>query len=205
MRLPFAAQTGCCSICARPVEGFSGEYVCDECKRRRPSFDSAAVALRFEGHARDMILDFKFNRHLWLRDDFSDWLEAAVRARFDVSSIDAVLPMPASVVHRWDRGYNQCDPLARILSRRIGRRFDAQALSRRGCVRRQASLNEIERAENVKNSFKVARPAFVRGRTLLLVDDILTTGSTLSEASGELKRAGAYRVWVAALARSIRD
>jgi len=205
MRLPLAPQTGCCSVCGRPVEGFAGEYVCEECEKTKPAFDRAACAMRFEGRARRMLLDFKFNRHLWLRDDFADLLEAAVRARLDVPSADLVVPMPTTTVHRWDRGYNQCEPVARLLASRIGRRFDARALARRGSPKRQSSLAEDERRENAKGTFAVRRPEMVRGRTVLLVDDIMTTGATMSEAARALKEHGASAVWAAALARSVRD
>ncbi len=204
MRLPFVAQTGCCSVCARPVEGFGGEYLCEECRRNRPFFDRAATALWFDGDARRMLLDFKFNAHLWLRDDFADWLDAAMHARFNVSAVDLVVPMPSSPLHRWDRGYSQCEPLARCLSGMIARRFDPHVLVRRGGAMRQSSLPEAARRENVKNTFAVVRPESVRGRTALVVDDVLTTGSTFSEAARVLKDAGASRVWVVALARSTR-
>ena len=152
-----------------------------------------------------MILDFKFNRHLWIRDDLVDFLEAAVRVRFDVSSIDLVIPMPTTIIHRWDRGYNQCEPIARLLARRIGRRLDVRSLARCGSPKRQSSLTEQERRENAKGTFIVRRPRLIRGRTILVVDDILTTGATMSDAARALKESGAARVWAATLARSIRD
>ena len=95
MRLPFESQKGCCRICGRHAEGFEGEYLCDRCAADPPWFDAAASALRFEEDARRMVIDFKFNNHLWLREDFTDWLEAAVSARLDVAAVDAVIPMPA--------------------------------------------------------------------------------------------------------------
>lgn len=161
--------------------------------------------MRFEGRARDMLLDFKFNRHLWLAKDFADWLEAAIRARFDIAAIDVVMPMPTTVFHFWDRGYNQTEILAREIARRIDRRLETGALRRKGNPRRQSSLTEIERRENVKGTFAVRRPEWVRGRTILLVDDILTTGSTVSAAAESLKEAGAFQVLVATLARSVRS
>ncbi len=205
MRLPLLPQTGCCSVCGRPVEGLSSEYVCEECAKAPPAFDRAACAMKFEGQARRMILDFKFNRHLWIRDDLVDFLEAAVRVRFDVSSIDLVIPMPTTIIHRWDRGYNQCEPIARLLARRIGRRLDVRSLARCGSPKRQSSLTEQERRENAKGTFIVRRPRLIRGRTILVVDDILTTGATMSDAARALKESGAARVWAATLARSVRD
>ena len=205
-RIPFVAQDGVCSVCGRAVEGLSGEYLCEDCARpkTRPAFDRAASAFRFEGAAREMLLGYKFNRRLWLRDDFTDWLEAAVRARFDAAAVDAVLPMPLTRFHRLDRGYNQSACLAAALAKRLDRRFDGGVLGRIGRPRRQAELSEEERRENVKGTIAVRRPERVRGRTVLVIDDVMTTGSTLSECARVLKAAGAARVWCATLARSLR-
>lgn len=205
MRLPVVPQTGCCRVCARPVPGLAGDYLCEECRRRPPAFDAAAAALRFQGDARAMLLDFKFNRHLWLREDFADWLEAAVRVRFDPAAVDVVLPVPTTRFHRWDRGYNQCAYLASALARRLDRRCDAGVLARKGHPKRQSDLTEDERRENVRDTFRVRRPERVRGRTVLVLDDVLTTGATLSECAATLKAAGAARVWCVTLARAVRD
>ena len=206
MRVPFVKLTGCCRVCGRAVEGLEDEFLCTDCSGAfKPHFDRAASALRFEGLARDMINGFKFRREFSLRDDFADWLEAAARARLDVSAVDVVLPMPLTFFHRWDRGYNQSACLARVLAARIGRRYDGRVLVRTGSPKRQSTLNEVDRRENVKGTVAVRRPAWVRGRTVLVVDDIMTTGSTLSESARVLKLAGASRVWCATVARSIRN
>jgi ComF family protein len=205
MRLPFVPHSGCCRLCARPVEGFAGEYICDACRADRPEYDRAAAALRFEEDARRIVLDFKFKSHLWLRDDLTDWLEAAVRARMDANAVDAVVPMPASLVHRFLRGYDQCGMLANALASRLGRKCLAGVVRRCGFPKRQSGLDAQERRENVKGTFKVTDGSLVRGRTLLLVDDVMTTGSTLSECALALKAAGAERVWCVVAARSVMD
>ena len=204
MRLPFVPTDGWCRTCGRDVPKLDREFICEDCRTHRPRFDRVASALRFEDVARQMMLDFKFNRHLWLRDDFVDFLEAALRARFDPASVDVVLPMPTSFFHRLDRGYNQCAYLADALAQRIDRRYDGRTLRRRGNPRRQSGLSEEDRRENAKGSFAVVRPEWVRGRTVLVVDDIMTTGATLSECARALKSAGAARVWCVTLARAIR-
>ena len=152
-----------------------------------------------------MLLGFKFNRRLWLRDDFVDWLEAALRARFDGAAVDLVLPMPTTLFHRADRGYSQCAYLAKPLARRIDRLYRPDILRRTGHPRRQSDLREEERRENAKDTFAVRHPELVRGRTVLVVDDVMTTGATLSECARSLKDAGVWRVWCLTLARSIRS
>ena len=207
-RVPFAPADGCCSVCGRAVEGLRGEYLCEECSGRdRPAFDRAGGAVRYEAEVRELVNRYKSHDWLWLRDDFVDWLEASARARFDVEAVDVVVPMPSSALHRVLRGYNQCVYLAQGLAERLGRRCECSALRRRRglLLRRQAGLSEEERRENAKDSFAVRRPASVRGRTVLVVDDIMTTGATLSDCARALKEAGAWRVWCQALARSVRS
>ena len=206
-RIPFVPQDGCCSVCGRAVEGFEGEYLCEDCSKgaTRPMFDRAGSAIRYEGEAREMVNRYKSHQALWLKDDFVDWLEAAARLRFDVAAIDAVLPMPVTLWHRIDRGYNQSVYLARDLARRIDRRCDEGVLRRVGRPRRQAGLTEEERRENAKGTFAARHPERARGRTLLVIDDIMTTGATLSDCARALKESGAWRVWCLTVARSVRS
>lgn len=208
-RMPFMPADGCCRRCGRDAPGLDGEFLCEECRERRPRFDRAASVLRFEGEAREMVNAFKFRNHLWLRADFADWLEATARTRFRVGEVDVVMPMPSTALHRLDRGYNQCEYLARALARRLGLPFDARTLRRVGSPKRQGGLTEEERRANVVGTFacrrRVAAPRSADASpTVLVVDDIMTTGSTLSECAATLKAAGAGRVWCIALARSLR-
>lgn len=204
MRLPFLPVRGCCRFCGRDAPGLDREFVCEDCRTHAPHFDRAASSLRFELDARKMMLDFKRRQHLWLRDDFVDFLESVVRARFIVDEIDVVLPMPTTFKHRIDRGYNPTDYLARPLARRLERPYEAAALARTAHPKRQSGLKEEERRENVKGTFLVKKPLVVKDRTVLVVDDVMTTGSTLSACAQCLKASGAARVWCASLCRSVR-
>jgi competence protein ComFC len=201
-----------CEICGRTADR-SDRHVCAECLNRIPfvrpedgeyEIPDAVSAVRFEDETRRAILDFKFNRHLWLKEDFVDWLEAAVSARFDAAAVDAVVAMPTTVRHRMDRGYNPCALLAASLAKRQDRRFLGKALFRQGNFQRQGGLDEASRKTNVAGTIGVKCAEFVRGRTILVVDDIMTTGSTLAECAKTLKAAGAARVWSVSLARSVR-
>ena len=204
-RLPFTPTDGCCRRCGRPAEKLSGEFLCSDCRAHKPSFDRAASALSFEGDARAAMNAFKFENHLWLRDDLVDWIEGVVRARFKVEEIDLIVPMPSTLLHRLDRGYNPCAYLAKPLAKRLGKPCATSVLRRKGNPKKQGRLTEEERRTNVVGTFEVRTPAKIRGRTVLVVDDIMTTGSTLSECAAELKRSGASRVWCVTLARSHRS
>ena len=201
-----------CEICGRPVDR-EARYICADCLNRIPfvrpedgmyEIDDAASAVRFECETREMINGYKFRSHIWLKDDFVDWMEAAARAKFDVAAIDAVVAIPTTLGHKLNRGYNQSAMMAEALAKRLERKFLARAVTRIGHPKRQSSLSEEERRENVKGTFAVREPSLVRGRTILLVDDIMSTGATLSECAKTLKAAGAWRVWCLTLARSVR-
>ncbi len=182
------------------------DFRCEDCRRRLPAFDRAGSALRFDAEARELILKFKSDksRQLWLARDLVDWLEGAAHARFDVAGVDLVLPMPSTLYHRLDRGYNPSELLARELAKRLDRAYDATVLARKGHPKRQAELHEDERRQNIVGTFAVRKPESVRGRTILVIDDIMTTGSTLSECAQTLKNAGAWRIWTLTAARSLR-
>lgn len=148
---------------------------------------------------------FKFKNHLWLRNDLVDWMEAVTRARFKVGEIDVIVAMPSTFWHRFDRGYNQCTYLAQALAKRLEKPYVPFVLRRKGNPKKQGRLSEEERRTNVIGTFGVLRPQAVAGKTVMVVDDIMTTGSTLSECAAELKRSGASRVWCVTLARSLRS
>ncbi len=213
MRLPFVPTDGLCRKCGRDAVGLDGEYLCDDCRQHRPHFDRAASVFRFEGEARELVNAFKFREKLYLRDDLVDFLEAAVRARFRVDEIACVMPIPSTLTHRLLRGYNQCAILAQALAKRLGKPY-RPLLRRVGHPEKQGGLDEAARRENVIDTFAVPRCVLARGVTkphssfstspVLVLDDIMTTGSTLSEAARTLKAAGVETVWTVSLARSIR-
>lgn len=206
--IPFYPWRDCCSLCGAPLDigGGYGDILCGECRGGgKPHFDRAVNAVLFEGDARRMVLDYKYNSHLWLIRDFGDWLEDAVNARLDAPSIDLVLPMPITLFHRYDRGFNQCSYLAEEIARRMQRPCCDAILRRTGKPRRQAGLRRAERFANVAGTFAVRRPDLISGRTMLVVDDVMTTGATLSECAKALKQNGAWRVFALSLARPLAD
>lgn len=203
-RIEFTAVSGCCRICGRSIEGLEHEFLCDDCIQIRPKFERAASAVHFDDEARHLIHRFKYRRALYLTKDLADWMEGVARSRLPLYSIDFIIPMPIVWYHRIKRGYNPSMELAATIAKRIDRKLLPNALSRKLFTRRQAGLSESERRKNAKGTFRYnkRKMSLMRGRTLLLIDDVMTTGATLSAAAETLKSAGAAHVFCLTIARS---
>ncbi len=126
----------------------------------------------------------------------------------DVSEL-LLIPVPVHKLRMRSRGFNQAELIARSAQRgieeSIGRRvtLDVTALLRVRFAESQVSLNAEERRQQIRGAFKVSARERVKGREILLVDDVLTTGATASECARELRQAGARRVWVVTPARAL--
>ena len=204
--LPFHEPGGACRVCGHPVPAKTPHaFVCEACTAHPPPYERTCSALDYRGVVEEMVKNFKYNRALWLAEDFADLLDGVVRAQLDGSAVDAVFPVPLHPNRQRMRGYNQADLLARALARRLGRRCVGKSLARIRDTPKQSLLGGAERRRNLKDAFAAVRPQFVRGRVILLVDDVTTTGSTLAAAAEPLRTAGAAHIWCATLARAPHD
>lgn len=192
-----------CVRCGKTPDGAVGEdYLCDACMRHPPAFDAARSALPFKGDARKLVHELKYKKGTWLRHDLADILAGCVEANYDVGSIDLVVPSPLHSARLHKRGFNQSGILAEALARRIHAACGSGLVSRCRDTPSQTKMRSAaERRENVKGAFVVRRPELARARTILVVDDVMTTGATLHEIARALKAAGAWRVFCATLAR----
>ena len=165
-------------------------------------FDAAVAAYRGRGIVRQIIHDFKYGRQIHLRHLVARWLYAAFDdERLRGREFDIIVPVPLHPTRRRERGFNQAGLLAELLGARISIRCKA-VLRRIRYTTTQTALDRAERIENLHNAFRLRKNADVRGLHVLLIDDVLTTGSTLSECARVLKRAGAISVYAATAARA---
>ena len=192
-----------CEKCAEPFPGaITGPFDCGNCTNQTLHFDAAIAGYRARGVVRRLIHEFKYHQRIYLRHVIGDWLAAVLNdPRIDPSGFDVIIPVPLHPAKQRERGFNQAELLARSLSARTGLPVDL-ALERVRFTNTQTAFDRAERMENLHNAFRLRRRRDVQGLRVLLVDDVLTTGSTLSECARVMRRAGASSVYAATAARA---
>ena len=192
-----------CQKCSEPFEGaITGTFTCANCAHRAIHFDTAVAAYRSRGIVRQIIHTFKYGHQIYLRHLVARWLYAALDdERLSNRRFDIIIPVPLHPTRQRERGFNQASLLAELLSAEISIQSKS-ALERIRYTPTQTALDRAERMENLHKAFRLRKNADVRRLRVLLIDDVLTTGSTLSECSRVLKRAGAISVHAATAARA---
>ncbi len=191
-----------CRQCSQPFEGaIDGAFTCANCADRTFHFDCAVARYLSRGVVREFIHRFKYDRHYYLRHPLADWMaEALDDERISGQPFDAFVPVPLHGARFRERDFNQAEVLAKLLAKRTGQPV-LKALKRIRYTTTQTRLDREQRMENLRNAFRVRHAAAVQSRHLILVDDVLTTGSTVEECARVLRQAGAASVRVITVAR----
>ncbi len=185
----------CCGLVFAARDG--GDRLCGACQTDPPPFARARAAALYEGPAAAAIKRLKFNRQMAYLPLLQSWLKLCPWGDL-VREADLVAPVPLHPRRLRARGFNQAWLLARAFP---------ETPAARGLLRRvrhtvpQVGLNPQERRDNVKGAFAVTDASLAKGRSVLLVDDLYTTGATVRECARVLRRAGASRVEVLTVAR----
>ena len=191
-----------CRCCSRPFEGaIEGEFSCPNCEDRALAFDCVVSIYQAKGVLRDLIHRFKYGGHFYLRRVFTDFLlEAMQDSRLNAPPVDWLVPVPLHPTRFRERGFNQAGALAETLSKRV-RVPVLDCIERRLYTNTQTRFDRAERMRNLRNAFAMRKNSDVRGKHLVLLDDVLTTGSTLHECAFVLRAAGAESVRAVTVAR----
>lgn len=195
--LPYA-EGKLCEKCGCAIDAVYGDNICYNCRHTKRYFDKCVAPFFYKDNARRAVLDFKFHNRTANVLVYAKYM-AAYLGFFD--KIDYITFVPMTAKRERKRGYNQ----ARLLAEEIGKRENISVLPMLKKIKetgRQSRLKREERINNIKGSFVSLNLSSVKNASILLIDDVLTTGATANECAKMLKKAGAERVFVLTLATS---
>ena len=187
-----------CARCALPLSATAIEALCGRCQTQPPAFESCLSPFHYHAPLDHLLLGLKFNGRLaqarLLGELMADWLDSVVE-----SPPDQLIPVPLHADRLRERGFNQAVELARPIARHFGLPLNLQGVRRILATPPQSDLSRKQRLKNIRGAFEVTKP--VQGH-VVIIDDVMTTGSTADELARTLLRAGAERVevWVCARA-----
>jgi ComF family protein len=186
-----------CSSTVGPHTDVTAE--CPHCRGEGFAFDRAVRLGPYDGLLRDLILRMKQRGNEGVAEAVGECWAAKDSGRVRELAADCIIPVPLHWLRRWQRGFNQSDLLARAWEKQLGVPCLSRGLRRVRATPKQTTLSPTARRENVRGAFRVARNLNLKGRRVLLVDDVLTTGGTAHAAARALKDAGANFVAAAVL------
>lgn len=193
----------CCARCGLPFDfDFGAPSLCGACSRSPPSFDRALAAMRYDSESRRLILAFKHGDRLHLAPAFGLWMHRTGAEL--LSDAEMLVPVPLHWTRLFARRYNQAALLCHAIHAAGGPPVAVDGLVRRRRTPSQGKRNATARERNVRGAFAVKDRGAVAGKCIVLVDDVFTTGATVGECARILRRAGAARVDVLTLARTVR-
>ncbi len=193
-----------CPICGIPFAGAGLDHFCGACLTHPPHYDTARAHFLYEGSVRDLIHSFKYSRMTHLRKPLALLTLQGMREFVTDQNPHFIVPVPLHRSRLRERGFNQAVLLGSVLSHQLSLPIRTNVLVRTRPTEPQIELPAAERRSNVKGAFAVIRQESVADKRILLLDDVMTTGSTMDECAKELKKAGAAAVIAVTVARTAR-
>jgi len=193
-----------CERCGLPFEGaVTTPFECGNCREMGLQFSRARSAVAARGMVLEIIHRYKYQRALWFEPFLADLLVRVAAPSLRQERWDLIVPVPLHRVKKSEREFNQAERLARHLSVAAQVPMDRRLLRRVSPTRTQTRLSRAERTANVRQAFALDRGRSLKGRRVVLLDDVLTTGATTSACARVLRAGGAEEVCVWTLARGL--
>ncbi|VAX35904.1 Competence protein F homolog, phosphoribosyltransferase domain; protein YhgH required for utilization of DNA as sole source of carbon and energy [hydrothermal vent metagenome] len=193
-----------CPKCSRYLGPLSERVRCKPCSANNPDFNFAWGACIYNKHLRNLLHIFKYQQKTSLRHVFAQsMINFIQRHNFDIAQFDIIIPIPLSWARKRERGYNQAGLLANPISKTFNIPISHKILKRNRYTESQTHLSQKERWTNITDAFTIKNSSDVKGKNILLIDDLLTTGATTSEAARTLKHSGAQTVGLLTLAITV--
>ena len=188
-----------CPICGAPET----EHGCKVCGNHKFFFDKARSVFIFSTTIQKMIHEFKYNEMTRIAKIFGKLSQEYFEKYQPFDYIDYIIPVPLHRVRKRSRGFNQAELLAREISKRMNWEYLPNLIKRKRFTETQTKLNREQRKENVSFAFKINPEYSIKGKNILLVDDVFTTGSTTNSIAAVLKGEQVNKVYVLTIARAL--
>lgn len=198
-KVEFLGESGC-RTCGLPLEATEAE-TCGVCLAKPPRIARTRAAVAYGDLTRSLAIRLKYGRKVAIARTMARYMAPLVRSE---KNDPILVPVPLHRTRLWSRGFNQSALVARELSRQLKFRADPLVLRRLRRTPPLKGMSSHQRRKTVAGAFKIADKSAVAGRTVILIDDVLTTGSTAEACARALQRAGASRVELITWARVVR-
>ncbi len=194
-----------CYLCGRPLPltDINEKLVCPDCLKKRKIYDIARSVFIYDAFSRHAILKLKNADRIDLRHFFVNYMIIAGKDIID--KCDIVVPVPLHWRRRLKRKYNQAAVIAELLARKTNKLYSPTILFRNRYTPSQGRKKRNERKRNVGDAFSVNKSKNIKDLSILLIDDVLTTGATAEACAKILKKSGAKAVYVLTIAQAVRD
>ena len=195
-----------CEQCGRPqrLEVLENRF-CHQCRATKYYFSQARAVGLYDGLLREILAELKYRYRPELGEVLGKLLVEWVKLHREFHNFHWIVPIPINIQKLKMRGYNQAELLAKPLEKYLGIRLGNDIIIRAKNTESQNALSKEERFQNIKDAFRVVDASKIAGTKILLIDDILTTGATISEAARVLLRSGALEIKVLTVAMGIID
>ncbi len=192
-----------CSKCGGDLNFIDNKPVCTTCRTAGRYFDGCLASAVYDDKMRDAVLEFKFKYRMYMSNALAVFISEKLREiGINPRNIDYITSVPCDVLRERQRGFDSAGLIAKEISKRLGIPYRNNVVEKIRQARSQRGMTASQRAQNVRGAYKTAAPSAVKGKSILLVDDIITTGATLTEVSRVLKRSGAAYVFTAVIAKA---
>lgn len=198
--LPYCRAANRCRHCGKPI---SEGDLCRHCSTVKSGITALTAPFIYDGCAKSAVIKFKKEENAVNAKTLSLYIVEMVKYDFGGVEFDCVISVPPRLGRMKSEKYDQAAQLARHVARRLSLPYFKNVLYQREASKKQSTLSTEERRENVRGKFAAGSSVSVKDKTVLVIDDVSTTGATFEECARVLKECGAYRIYAASAATTV--